>query len=88
MCLNETTFVDLVSGKGRALIVAAFYPFARIIGVEYSPQLTAIWRQNLQKLGVADKCEVISADAADYQFPDGTLLVFLYNPFDLQFSNE
>jgi SAM-dependent methyltransferase len=82
MGLSETTFVDLGSGKGRALIVATFYPFERIIGVEYSPQLAAICRQNLEKLGIADKCQVITGDAAEYQFPDGNLLVFLYNPFD------
>jgi SAM-dependent methyltransferase len=82
MRLNETTFVDLGSGKGRALIVATSYPFEKIIGVEYSSQLAAVCRQNLQKLGIANKCAVVGADAVDYKFPDGNLLVFLYNHFD------
>ena len=31
-------FVDLGSGKGRALMLAASYPFKRIVGVEFSPR--------------------------------------------------
>jgi SAM-dependent methyltransferase len=79
---SGTTFVDVGSGKGRALIVAAMYPFMRIIGVEYSPDLVRTCHDNLRKVGISNKCEVVQVDAADYQFPDGNLLVFLYNPFD------
>lgn len=79
---RETTFVDLGSGKGRVLIVAASYPFKRIIGIEYSAYLAATARRNLSKLGIGEKCEVIVADAADFAPPDGDLLAFLYNPFD------
>ncbi len=42
-------FIDVGCGKGRVLIVAAAYPFKRIRGVEYSPQLAAICRTNLAK---------------------------------------
>jgi predicted RNA methylase len=45
---GETTFVDIGSGKGRALIIAAEYAFKRIIGVEYSPSLATICRRNLE----------------------------------------
>lgn len=88
MPLNQTTFVDLGSGKGRVLIVAAMYPFKRIIGVEYSPELSVICRNNVQKLSMTEKCEVIVGDAADFKFPDGNLLVFLYNPFDSVILNR
>jgi SAM-dependent methyltransferase len=85
---SETTFVDVGSGKGRALIVAATYPFMRIIGVEYSADLVKTCHDNLRKVGISSKCEVVMADAADYQFPDGNLLVFLYNPFDSVILNR
>jgi SAM-dependent methyltransferase len=88
MPYNETTFVDVGSGKGRALIVAAMYPFKKIIGVEYSPELAAICRKNLLKLRIREKCEVIMGDAADFRFPDENLLVFLYNPFDSVILNR
>jgi len=38
----QYSFVDLGSGKGRALLLASHLPFRRIIGVEFSPKLTAI----------------------------------------------
>lgn len=75
MPISETTFVDVGSGKGRVLIVAAMYPFKRIIGVEYSPALVRICLDNLRRVGASEKCEVVGADAADYEFPDGNLLV-------------
>ena len=82
MLHEETTFVDIGAGKGRALIVAARYPFKKIVGVEYSAKLAAICDSNLRKLNLEARCEVIVADAADFQFSSGNLLAFLYNPFD------
>lgn len=41
-------FLDYGSGKGRALIMAAQYPFRRILGVEFSPQLSLIASQNIE----------------------------------------
>src|SRR5579859_1395497 len=82
MEIADTTFIDIGCGKGRVLIVAAMYPFKSIVGIEYSPELARICRRNLEKLKIENRCEVVVADAADYQFPKGNLLVFLYNPFD------
>lgn len=82
MALDTTTFVDVGSGKGRALIVATFYPLRGIVGVEYSPELAEICTENLQRLGLRDRCDVVVGDAAEFNFPEGNLLVFLYNPFD------
>ncbi len=36
---SEFTFIDLGSGKGRALLMASDYPFRRILGVELLPAL-------------------------------------------------
>jgi SAM-dependent methyltransferase len=82
MPLESTTFVDVGSGKGRALIVATFYPLKKIVGVEYSSELAEICCKNLLKMGLQSKAEVVVCDAAEFCFPDGDLLVFLYNPFD------
>jgi SAM-dependent methyltransferase len=80
--IEGTTFVDVGSGKGRVLIIAATYPFERIVGVEYSPALVDICQDNLRKVGIEERCEVVLGDAADYAFPERNLLAFLYNPFD------
>ena len=48
---REFVFVDYGSGKGRVLMLAADYPFKRIVGVEFSPPLDRIARENIATLG-------------------------------------
>ena len=43
------TFVDVGSGKGRALLLASDYPFREIIGVELSPELERVARTNIAR---------------------------------------
>jgi len=78
--LTQFTFVDLGCGKGRTLLVAAEMGFKQAIGVEFAPELVAIARANLEKTGTQN-ARVVESDAADFEFPPGKLVVFLYNPF-------
>jgi SAM-dependent methyltransferase len=79
------TFVDLGCGKGRPLLVASEFPFRDLVGVELSPSLAGIARQNaaiLQKKWpnrVPVRVEL--GDASAFPLPAGNLVVFLYNPF-------
>ena len=68
---SEFTFVDYGLGKGRVLMLAAEYPFKRIVGVEFSESLDRTARQNLTKLG-ADAARVTThvMDAVDYDPPE------------------
>jgi SAM-dependent methyltransferase len=77
---SQFTFVDLGSGKGRAIIMAAQLGFAELIGVEFSEHLAKIARANLTKLHVTN-ATILLQDAAEYKFPEKPLLVFLFNPF-------
>src|ERR1700733_6367017 len=43
------SFVDVGSGKGRALLLAMDYPFREILGVELSPELDRIARANVAR---------------------------------------
>lgn len=74
-------FVDLGSGKGRALLMAAEYPFAKIVGVEFAEELHAICQQNLARVG-DPRLSCRLGDAENYEFPSGNLVVFMNNPFD------
>lgn len=78
-------FVDIGSGKGLTLLVASEYPFRRIIGVEFSPELDAIAAENIRKYrSPKRKCSDVSsvcADATNYEFPAENTLFYLYNPF-------
>ena len=80
----DDVFIDFGSGKGRAVFLAARYPFKRVIGVELSPELNAVARANIEQVRdqlVCQDVEIVTADAADYQLPDDVTVVFLYNPF-------
>lgn len=79
------TFLDLGSGKGRMLFVAAEQPFRRVIGVEFSPVLHAQATQNIAQFRSGSRrckaIESVHADATEYDFPDGNLVLYLFNPF-------
>jgi SAM-dependent methyltransferase len=78
------TFIDLGSGKGRALLMAARYPFEHVVGVEVQPELDAIARNNLASIADTRRCaslDSICADAREYEFPLADIVLYLFNPF-------
>jgi hypothetical protein len=79
------TFVDLGSGKGRALLVASEYPFAEIIGVEFAAELHEIASRNIQSYrSKTQRCKnlrSVNLDAAQFEIPLTPLVLYLYNPF-------
>jgi hypothetical protein len=82
---GEFTFIDMGSGKGRALLLASEYPFRRIGGVEILPELHAIAEENFRKYkSGTQKCfrlESWCGDARAFEFPDEPTLLYLFNPF-------
>lgn len=83
--LETFTFIDLGSGKGRALLLAAMYPFTHITGVEVQPELDAIARRNIEQFNEpGQQCrslESLCADAREYEFPLSSIVLYLFNPF-------
>jgi SAM-dependent methyltransferase len=81
------TFIDLGSGKGRALLLASEYPFRAIDGVELSPMLHSIAVANIASYRGAQRCRdlrAVQGDATDFTFPAGPLVVYLWNPFEAE----
>lgn len=80
------TFIDFGSGKGRVLLMAAHYGFRRVIGVEFSEELCAVARSNVEiyqrELPHCTSIEIVCADAGTYALPDDATVLFLYNPFE------
>jgi SAM-dependent methyltransferase len=74
------TFVDLGSGKGRALLLARELGFKEVVGVELSPVLADCARRNLEAAG-AEGARVDCQDAAEFAYPPGDLVVYLFHPF-------
>ncbi len=79
--LAGATFIDLGSGKGRVLMMAAQYPFARIIGVEFAAELHEVCQNNLAKFG-DPRISSWHGDAEAFDFPATALVVYMNNPFD------
>jgi hypothetical protein len=83
--LSQFTFVDLGSGKGRVLMMASDFPFNKIVGVEFMPDLHRATQKNIASYSSGrQQCrriEAICMDARDFQFPSGPLVVYLFNPF-------
>ncbi len=78
------TFVDFGSGKGRALLLAAEFPFKRIVGVEFAPELHAIAQRNIRNCrNPKQRCAAIESvlmDFSAYEPPGGPCVFYFYNP--------
>lgn len=84
---EEWTFVDIGAGMGRVVLLASLQPFKQVIGVEVSGALCETARDNVvrwRRANPALPCRdlrIVHADAAAFRFPQGNVLVYLYNPF-------
>lgn len=84
--LRRFTFIDLGSGKGRVLLIAAKYPFKSVIGVEFSETLHSIAQSNIKKFTKSGFTQArpmsINMDAADFEFSKfDNKIIFCNNPF-------
>lgn len=82
---GEDVFLDYGCGMGRALVLAATYPFRRVIGVERSDSLSVIARENVARAAAKLQCADVSittTDARTYEVPHDVTHIFLFNPFD------
>jgi len=80
---QEFTFIDLGSGKGRVLLMAADYPFRRILGIELFPALHRVAQQNLNAYASdSQQCfavETVCGDAREFIFPEEPVVLYLFN---------
>jgi SAM-dependent methyltransferase len=74
----RSTFVDIGSGRGRALILAIEHGFYQAVGVELEAEHHRIATENVR--GHRD-IRLVHSDARSFAFPQGPQVVFIYNPF-------
>jgi SAM-dependent methyltransferase len=83
---REFEFVDFGCGKGRVIVLAARYPFEKIIGIEFAPELADVARRNLitlkDELQRCANIEILCMDATHYEMPDSKAVLYFFNPFD------
>ena len=82
---EDYAFLDLGSGKGRALLMASRVPFRRVVGVELSRAMHAAAVRNVaifeRRHPEAARIELVHGDALHYPLPEGNLVCFFYNSF-------
>ncbi len=81
---DEDVFIDYGSGMGQALVLAAMYPFRRVVGVELSEPLCRIAEQNTATCKSRLRCkniEIVAGDATKFAVPDDATVLFFNNPF-------
>ena len=80
----QFAFVDFGSGKGRVVLSAASFPFARVVGVEFSSELCGVAEQNLARSRMPRRCREVAiwlGDATEFVIPEGPCIFFFFNPF-------
>jgi SAM-dependent methyltransferase len=87
--IQNTVFLDIGAGKGRALLLASQYPFLRIEGVELNPTLARIAQANISLWSNDPQANPLApitlhhADATTHPLPPQPTLAFLFHPFEL-----
>ena len=84
VAFEDFTFIDFGSGKGRALLLASDYPFRRILGLEFSPELHQTAESNIRLYkSAAQKCrdiQSVNVDFVGYALPPEASVLFFFHP--------
>lgn len=78
-------FLDIGSGKGRAMCMAAHYGFKKVTGIDFSKELCDAAKDNLaitQQRIPALSYEITNNDAFYFKIPADVDCIFFFNPFD------
>ncbi|MDP4261841.1 MAG: methyltransferase domain-containing protein [Bacteroidota bacterium] len=80
----NTSIVDLGCGKGRVMVVAAYFGFTRITGIDFAKELCEEALSNMKKTqavipGIS--WNVIHANVLDYSISPEDTVFFMFNPF-------
>jgi precorrin-6B methylase 2 len=74
-------FVDIGSGKGRAICLAARHLMKGVVGIEISPELCAVAAVNVNSLrGKRTPIAIINQSAVSADYTEATV-VWMFNPF-------
>lgn len=82
---TDKGFVDVGSGKGKVMLVAATMGFQKIKGIEFAPELHRIACDNMARLApslpTGAAIQPICADATQYELANEDCVFFMFNPF-------
>ena len=72
--------IDLGSGDGRTVIMAAEKFGARAMGIEYNPEMVALSIRKAEEAGVGNKAKFIEADIFESDFSEATVITMYLLP--------
>jgi hypothetical protein len=81
---GHDVFIDFGAGMGRAVCIAATYPFRSVIGVELSAELAELARANVGRIRDKLRCgdiQIFTADATQFPISGDVSFVSFVNPF-------
>jgi SAM-dependent methyltransferase len=82
--VDRLTFYDIGCGKGNVLLVAAEFPFRRIVGIELFRQFATAAVRNVQhrvpRTGEPE-ISIVCADAREIDYPSEPAAFYFFNPF-------
>jgi SAM-dependent methyltransferase len=82
---RDFVFVDYGCGKGKPLLLAAQFPFRKIIGIDIWPELLGIARRNVENYSGPRLCtdfEVLEINATNYVPPEDIPgIYYFFDPF-------
>jgi hypothetical protein len=87
--IEQTVFLDIGAGKGRAMLLASQFPFLRVEGVELNASLANIALSNIALWANAPHANALApltlhhADATRHPLPNAPTLAYLFHPFEL-----
>lgn len=92
--ITQWIFLDVGAGKGRAMLVAAEFPFREVVGVELNPSLVATARSNIASATASRTASddreaqrlaplrVLEGNALTISLSPVPTLAFLFHPFE------
>lgn len=83
--IDGYSFVDLGCGKGRAVLMASEFSFREVVGVELHAGLAKTAETNVASWTASGRAaspiRILKKDAAEFIFPNGACLLYLFHPF-------
>ncbi|WP_317899157.1 class I SAM-dependent methyltransferase [Aurantibacillus circumpalustris] len=83
--INNLEFVDIGSGKGRAVFMAEYNGFNYVSGIEMDEVLVSDSKNNVArylKKRKESQIAFIQSNALDYEYKNAPSVYFLFNPFN------
>jgi len=87
----ENSLIDVGSGKGRIMVVAAHYGFKNIIGVDFAKELCVSAEKNINKIKPqfpGTTFNIYCKDILNYTINAGDKVFFLFNPFNKEIMEK